>query len=97
MTLDEVEQLGGEGTLEAASISPAAMLSHLPMWQIGDMDLRLVLHGRELPLKDDSSAAGAIVPSLMRICDSSGHLVAVGESDPQRRRIKPRVVLLTKD
>ena len=97
LTLDEVEQRGGEGTLEAALISPAAMLSHLPMWQIGDIDLRLVLHGRELPLKDDSSAAGAIVPSLMRICDSSGHLVAVGESDPQRRRIKPRVVLLTKD
>ncbi|HJQ24841.1 MAG TPA: tRNA pseudouridine(55) synthase TruB [Blastocatellia bacterium] len=97
LRLDEVEQRGGEGSLDAALITPAAMLAHLPVWQIGDTDLQLVSHGRELPLRSGAGAAGAIVPSLLRICDSAGHLVAVGEADPQRRVIKPRVVLLTKD
>ncbi|HEY9230791.1 MAG TPA: hypothetical protein VIS78_01555, partial [Blastocatellia bacterium] len=64
---------------------------------IDEADLRLVLNGRELALGNDADSVGAIVPSVMRICDKAGELVAVGEVDSERRWIKPRVVLLTKD
>ena len=97
LPLDDVERRGGEGRLDEAMVAPALILAHLPVWQIGDMDLQLVSHGRELPLRGDTARGGAIVPWLMRICDSRGDLVAVGEADPVRRVIRPRVVLLTKD
>ena len=73
------------------------MLSHLPMLQISEADLRLVVNGRELALRSDADSVGAIVPSMMRICDKAGDLVAVGEVDSERRVIKPRVVLITTD
>ena len=40
LALDEVERRGGEGTLAASLIQPAAVLGHLPMLQIGDADLQ---------------------------------------------------------
>jgi tRNA pseudouridine55 synthase len=79
LTLAEVERRGSEGLLSEAMIPPTAMLSHLPMLQIGDADLRLVVNGRELALRSDADSVGAIVPSVMRICDKAGDLVAVGE------------------
>ncbi|HKQ09354.1 MAG TPA: tRNA pseudouridine(55) synthase TruB [Blastocatellia bacterium] len=97
LTLAEVERRGGDGSLGEAMISPAAMLSHLPMLQIGDADLRLVLNGRELALGMGADSVGAMVPPVTRICDRAGDLVAVGQVDSGRRLIKPRVVLITTD
>jgi tRNA pseudouridine55 synthase len=97
LTLDEVERRGGEGTLAALLIKPAAVLGHLPMLQIGDADLQRVTNGRELPLAGDETGSEAIVPEAMRICDRSGELVAVGEVDLGRRSIRPRVVLIAPD
>ncbi|MEN3331708.1 MAG: tRNA pseudouridine55 synthase [Blastocatellia bacterium] len=95
LTLEEVERRGGEGSLDAALIKPAAALVHLPMLQISDADLQLVAHGRELPLVNYEGIVETIAPSAMRICDRAGELVAVGEVDIHRRSIKPRVVLIT--
>jgi tRNA pseudouridine55 synthase len=97
LTLEEVERRGGEGTLDAALIEPAAVVGHLPMLQIGDADLQLVMNGRELPLVNEAGMVEAIVPSTMRICDKAGELVAVGEVEAGRRSLKPRVVLKTLD
>ena len=97
LTLAEVERRGAEGMLGAAIIEPAAALGHLPMLQIGDADLQLVMNGRELPLAERAGSIEAVVPSAMRICDKSGELVAVGEVDAGRRSLRPRVVLKTPD
>ena len=95
LTLDEVERRGGEGTLAASLIRPAAVLGHLPMLQIGDADMQRVMNGRELPLRGDEIGSEAIVPEAMRICDKAGELLAVGEVDLRRRVVQPRVVLMT--
>ena len=97
LTLEEMERRGGEGQLSAALIKPVAALRHLPMLQIGDADLQLVMNGRELPLINDERGIEAVVPATMRICDKAGELVAVGEVDARRRSIKPRMVLITPD
>jgi tRNA pseudouridine55 synthase len=97
LTLEEVERRGGEGRLSAALIKPAAVLGHLPMLQISDADLQLVMNGRELPMVNYEGIVESIVPSAMRICDRAGELVAVGEVDIHRRSVKPRVVLITTD
>ncbi|MFL6214976.1 MAG: tRNA pseudouridine(55) synthase TruB [Blastocatellia bacterium] len=94
LPLDEVLRRGEEGSLEQSLIKPVAVLGHLPMLQISDADLQRVANGRELPLVDDEFNNEAIVPAMIRICDKSGELVAVGEVDEQRRSIKPRVVLM---
>lgn len=95
LTLEAVERRGDDGTLNAALIKPAAMLTHLPMLQIGDADVRRVANGRELPLVNDEGIAGTSRSSAVRICDEAGDLVAVGEIDARRRCLKPRVVLIT--
>jgi tRNA pseudouridine55 synthase len=97
LTLEEVERRGGEGQLSAALIKPVAALAHLPMLQIGDADVQLVMNGRELPLVNDERGIEAVVPATMRICNKAGELVAVGEVDARRRSIKPRMVLITPD
>ena len=97
LTLAEVERRGSEGTLEAALIGPAAAVGHLPMLQISDADLQLVMNGRQLPLDKVAGDIEAIVPSAMRICDKAGALVAVGEVEAGRRMLRPRVVLKTPD
>jgi tRNA pseudouridine55 synthase len=94
LTLDEVERRSAEGGLSEAVIKPASLLADMPMLQIGDADLQRVRHGRELPLIDEF-VAGAIVPSMVRICDKTGELVAVGEIDLRQRLVRPRVVLIT--
>ena len=97
LTLEEVERRGGEGSLGDALIEPAAMLSHLPMLQIGDADLQRVMNGRELSLAEWRGAGESIVPSLIRICDNDGNLAAVGEADVRRCSVRPRVVLIPGD
>src|SRR5205085_7063226 len=94
LPLDEVLRRGDEGSLNRSLIKPSAVLGHLPMLQISDADLQRVANGRELPLVDDEFNIEAIVPAMIRICDKSGELVAVGEVAEQRRSIKPRVVLM---
>jgi tRNA pseudouridine55 synthase len=93
LPLDEVLRRGDEGSLEQSLIAPAAVLGHLPMLQISDADLQRVMNGRELPLAGDEFSNEAIVPAVIRICDKSGELLAVGEMDERRRALRPRVVL----
>ena len=97
LSLDEVLRRGDEDILERSLIKPADVLEHLPMLQISDADVQRVAHGRELPMVAEEFSNEAIVPVLIRICDSAGELVAVGEMDEQRRVIKPRVVLVGSD
>jgi tRNA pseudouridine55 synthase len=97
LSLDEVLRRGDEGILERSLIKPADVLGHLPMLQISDADVQRVANGRELPIVDEDYSNEAIVPVMIRICDSAGELVAVGEIDAPRRVIKPRVVLVASD
>jgi tRNA pseudouridine55 synthase len=93
LTLDEVEARGREGALESALVSPSEMLAHLPAVRLDGERTRLVLHGRELKLSTEEAATIQTAKAPVRLCDEKGELVGVGEYDPARQTVRPRIVL----
>lgn len=88
-TLEELKTGLGEEGLGRVLLTPAAALSHLPFVHLTDDDERRVRHGMEVAAFDATLTKDATV----RICNSEGKLLAVGEFDANTKRLHPRVVL----
>jgi tRNA pseudouridine55 synthase len=88
-TLEELKTGFGEEGLGRVLLTPAAALSHLPFVHLTDDDERRVRHGMEVAAFDATLTKDATV----RICNSEGKLLAVGEFDANTNRLHPRVVL----
>jgi len=89
VTLEELKTGSGEEALGKLLLTPAAALSHLPFVHLTDDGQRRVRHGMEVAAVDTRWTEDAIV----RLCDSKGRLLAVGEFDANTKRLRPRVVL----
>jgi tRNA U55 pseudouridine synthase TruB len=76
-----------------ALISPSDMLLDLPQFVIDDEEVKRVTNGRTLTLSQEQAAAVAPATSKLRLCDSKGSLIAVGDFDSEARLVSPRVVL----
>lgn len=92
LTLDQLETIGREALVDAL-ISPYEMLMNLPVLALDEEATRRVTNGRALSLSP--AQAAAIEPSAhkVRLSDSKGALVAVGEIDREAGLISPHVVL----
>jgi tRNA pseudouridine55 synthase len=93
LTLEEVEAIGGDGSLEGSLVKPSEMLAHLPAVMLDDERVRAVLQGRELRLSAEEYSTIQAGRELVRLCDETGELLAVGEYDAARQTVKPRIVL----
>ena len=91
LSLDEVDMRASAGALEAALLSPSDMLGHLPEVRLTASEVVGVANGRalELPASDVAHYARG----SLRLCDSAGKLLAVGEYEPTSQTVRPRVVL----
>jgi len=89
VTLEELKTEFGEEALGKLLLTPSAALSHLPFMHLTDEDERRVRHGMEVAAVDATWTEDATV----RICDSKGRLLAVGDFDANTKRLRPRVVL----
>lgn len=90
ISLDEVERLGKEESLEDAIFSLSDTVAHLEMIELDARETKLVLNGREVCLiaSDFHNTTGKSV----RLCNHRGDLIAIGETDASRKVVKPRVV-----
>ena len=92
LTLDELETMERDALADAI-ISPNDMLMHLPALAIDDEETRRVSNGRAITLSPEQAAAVEPAAHTVRLSDSKGTLVAVGEFDRDVRLVSPRVVL----
>jgi hypothetical protein len=60
------------------------------MIELDDEKTRLVLNGRQIILAESDQPVNVGEP--LRLCDSRGSLIAVGEVDATRKAVKPLVV-----
>lgn len=89
--LEELSEMTRE-EVEGAMISGSRMLSHLPLVNLDEQRVSLVMNGRPFSLLNneaDSAADG--LP--LRLCDESGSLIGVGKYDQVTNSVKPEVVL----
>lgn len=95
VNLEELEHRGREGTLSNLLVSPADALRHLAAVKLDADGANRVANGREIfPTRQQlESIQGAAQP--LRLLHESGELLAVGQYDPDRRVVKPTVVLHT--
>jgi tRNA pseudouridine55 synthase len=91
-TLNVLERMSYEEA-RAALISPADMLSHLRTVLVDDDQIKGVSNGRAFQLlqPEASLTEGGKLP--LKLCDSEGRLVAVGDYDRRMQAVRPRVVL----
>jgi tRNA pseudouridine55 synthase len=90
ISLEDAQRLGEEGRLSDKIISLAGTASHLKMIELDDEKTRLVLNGRQIILAESDQPVNVGEP--LRLCDSRGSLIAVGEVDATRKAVKPLVV-----
>jgi tRNA pseudouridine55 synthase len=90
MTLEKLADAFTQNQLADAFISPHAALSHLPLIDLDDDQLRRTLHGLALPLNDNDLTLSDGDPVRLSKDDQ---LVAVGKFDAQQVTIHPDVVL----
>lgn len=87
LSLEAFEALAREGRATEALIPLSEALPEMPALQLSELDVRRVLHGHAIP------GRGFRHRTYVRLLDAWGRLVAVGESEPERGVIQPRVVL----
>ncbi len=87
ITLERLDELAREDRLSEALMSPAETIGHLPAIRLDSNEARLIANGRAVELKSD------VEGFAIRMLDDGGSLLAIGEIDPHRRVIKPRIVL----
>lgn len=92
LTLDELETMERDALVDAL-ISPYDMLVNLPVLVLDAEETRRVTNGRPLPLSPEQAAAVEPAAHKLRLSDSKGTLVAVGDFDREARLVSPRVVL----
>lgn len=91
-TLNELEAMSNEEA-RAALISPADMLSHLRTVLLDGDRIKRVSNGRAFQISQVEAALIEQKELSLKLCDSEGRLVAVGDYDPRMQEVRPRVVL----
>jgi len=74
-------------------VGPSAMLAHLGVLNLEDERVAMIAYGQSILLQDNEAASIEDCKAPIRLCDSRGKLIAVGEYDPRLRLARPRVVL----
>lgn len=82
-----VEGMDDAETVRETLIPPAAALSHLPSFTVGDAGLRALGHGSAVPVTSDLPAGRPVA-----IYSAAGDLIAVGERDGDL--LRPRKVFV---
>ena len=90
VTLDALENISRDELIERALISPAAMLAHLPALTLDSEGVNRVRTGRTVELPAHGIEGEG---RLVRLCDETGALLAVGVYEAAALVVKPRVVL----
>lgn len=99
--LDELGQLAevDQSVLAAKLLTPSEALAHLPAIVISPSEVRDVENGREISSEAstgwDAARHGVQETAFVRLCDSAGRLVAVGQYRAGGTTVQPRVVLKT--
>jgi tRNA pseudouridine55 synthase len=89
VSLEELKTSFGEEALGTVLLSPYAALSQLPFMHLTADEARKASHGMEVRVEEVKWAHGATV----RMCDTQGQLIAIGDFDAQQQSLHPRVVL----
>ena len=89
VTLEDLKTGFGEEALGQLLLTPASALSHLPFVHLSDSDERRVRNGMDIAVADTTWSDDATV----RMCDSEGRLLAVGQFDSSTNRLHPSVVI----
>ncbi len=92
ITLEQLSELTESDSIERALISPDSALSHLPVVQLRQDDVRRVCHGVDLQI-NGAEASGWPNLQPVRLRTSEGELTAVGTYDQHRTVIHPSVVI----
>ena len=92
LTLDDLKTMDREALVDEL-ISPNDMLMNLPALALDEEATRQVTNGRVLSLSSEQAAAVEPSAREVRLIDSRGTLVAVGDVDREAGLISPRVVL----
>ncbi|MFP5263338.1 MAG: tRNA pseudouridine(55) synthase TruB [Blastocatellia bacterium] len=93
LTLDEVEAMGRGAALGPRAVTPSDMLAHLSLLTLDQERARRVLNGREFGVSAEEAEAVRGGAGAVRLCGEAGQLMGVGEYDPARQIVRPRVVL----
>jgi tRNA pseudouridine55 synthase len=98
-SLNEVERLSTDGTIETELICPAAALAHLPELLLNAEMLKMLSHGKEIPIQP--AVSDSILTYLksggqgyVSLCDEKRQLVGVGELTRDNDVVKPKIVLI---
>jgi tRNA pseudouridine55 synthase len=91
ITLERLQDEAQTASLDQLLISPDAALSFLPALQLEAEAERRVAQGIDLQVEENSSNWLNGQPVRMR--NASGHLVAVGIYDAERKIVHPQVVI----
>ena len=91
-TLSELESMSRD-EVRAALVSPADMLTSSQTVSLSEERLKRVLNGRAFQASQDEAALLEEQLTPLKLCDSTGKLVAVGEYDQGEQKVRPRVVL----
>ncbi len=89
VTLDELKTRVIEESLGTVLIPPASALSFMPSVHLTDDDSRRVRNGMEVKVAETAWSH----QQHIRICDSKGSLIAVGEYDANKNQLLPRTVI----
>jgi len=87
LRLEDFEALARDGRAAEALLPLSEALPEMPALRLSEPDVRRVIHGHAIP------GRGFPHRTYVRLVDAWGRLVAVGESEPERGVIQPRVVL----
>lgn len=98
-SLSEVEKMSAEGTIETCVIGPSAMLAHLPNLVLDMEMLKMLSHGRELPLTSEAlhsigNDLERMKQEFVRLSNEQGELVGLGELLKEKSVVKPKIVLI---
>ena len=92
LTLDELETMSRDALVDAL-ISPSEILLNMPVLILDDEETKRVINGRALTLTQEQAAGVEPAAQRLRLADSRGALIAVGDFDRETRLVSPRIVL----
>ena len=89
ITLEGLQTQVNQGSLSTVLIQPNSALSFMPSLHLSGDDSRRVRHGMEVKVAETAWSH----QQNIRMCDSDGTLVAVGEYDAHKNQLRPRIVI----
>ena len=92
ITLDRLNELVANDSIEEILISPNAALAHLPAVELNAADMKRTLQGIDTRPNDAEPSLWTNAQPV-RMHDSTGELIAVGVYDESRSFIHPKVVI----